>query len=194
MVFCLILRMASHILLLLAKAAIAVLQAIQKYDSPWVFPSFEISGQHMGEPRKSWSRIKNRTEFLQLVDLLKISQKWTEHEVESLWHTEATQLSTALHNLHQIAKIAKIDTSCATKIRDFRIHDLRRTFGSNLVACGATLQMAGHALGHKSVTSTQIYTRFVQNAGSNFTELATQNMIAGRQMVYSEIEQNQPNF
>lgn len=45
------------------------------------------------------------------------------------------------------------------KIQNLRIHDLRRTFGSFMAAQGASLQMIGKALGHKSQDATLIYAR-----------------------------------
>lgn len=51
----------------------------------------------------------------------------------------------------KILEIAKID--------NLRIHDLRRTFGSFMAAQGASLQMIGKALGHKSQDATLIYAR-----------------------------------
>ena len=44
-------------------------------------------------------------------------------------------------------------------IQNLRIHDLRRTFGSFMAAQGASLQMIGKALGHKSQDATLIYAR-----------------------------------
>lgn len=44
-------------------------------------------------------------------------------------------------------------------IENLRIHDLRRTFGSFMAAQGASLQMIGKALGHKSQDATLIYAR-----------------------------------
>lgn len=44
-------------------------------------------------------------------------------------------------------------------LADVRLHDLRRTFGSWMAAGGSSLQIVGKALGHKSQTSTQIYSR-----------------------------------
>lgn len=42
---------------------------------------------------------------------------------------------------------------------DVRIHDLRRTLGSWLVAAGASLPLIGKALNHSSISTTQIYAR-----------------------------------
>jgi integrase len=45
------------------------------------------------------------------------------------------------------------------QINNLRMHDLRRTFGSFMAAQGASLQMIGKALGHKSQDATLIYAR-----------------------------------
>jgi integrase len=44
-------------------------------------------------------------------------------------------------------------------LKDVRLHDLRRTFGSWMAAGGSSLQIVGKALGHKSQAATQIYSR-----------------------------------
>lgn len=44
-------------------------------------------------------------------------------------------------------------------LTNLRIHDLRRTFGSFMAAQGASLQLIGKALGHKSQDATLIYAR-----------------------------------
>ena len=45
------------------------------------------------------------------------------------------------------------------QIKDLRIHDIRRTFGSYQAITGASLPMIGKSLGHKSSQTTQIYSR-----------------------------------
>lgn len=44
-------------------------------------------------------------------------------------------------------------------LKDLRIHDLRRTLGSWMAEGGASLQIIGKALGHKSTSATRIYAR-----------------------------------
>lgn len=44
-------------------------------------------------------------------------------------------------------------------IKDLRIHDIRRTMGSYQAITGASLQIIGKSLGHKSQHATQIYSR-----------------------------------
>ena len=45
------------------------------------------------------------------------------------------------------------------KIRDLRIHDLRRTLGSYQARTGASLVIIGKSLNHKSAQSTSVYAR-----------------------------------
>jgi len=45
------------------------------------------------------------------------------------------------------------------KIKDLRLHDIRRTLGSYQAISGASLQIIGKSLGHKSGQATQIYAR-----------------------------------
>ncbi len=47
---------------------------------------------------------------------------------------------------------------------DVRIHDLRRTLGSWLVAAGASLPLIGKALNHSNVSTTQVYARLQLDA------------------------------
>jgi integrase len=44
-------------------------------------------------------------------------------------------------------------------IENFRIHDLRRTLGSYQAITGASLQIIGKSLGHKSQQATQVYSK-----------------------------------
>jgi integrase len=45
------------------------------------------------------------------------------------------------------------------EIKDLRIHDIRRTLGSYQAITGASLPIIGKSLGHKSSSTTQIYSR-----------------------------------
>ena len=46
-----------------------------------------------------------------------------------------------------------------TGLKNFRLHDLRRTLGSYIAMNNQSLQMIGKVLGHRSPTSTQSYSR-----------------------------------
>lgn len=49
-------------------------------------------------------------------------------------------------------------------IPDVRVHDLRRTCGSYMAIAGVSLQKIGRALGHRSLVSTEIYSRLHEEA------------------------------
>lgn len=58
------------------------------------------------------------------------------------------------------------------------MHDVRRTFGSYQAITGASLQVIGKSLGHKSTHATQIYARLNLDAVRNSIEKATDAMFA----------------
>ena len=64
------------------------------------------------------------------------------------------------------------------EIRDFRIHDLRRTHGSYMAATGANQFVISRALGHKDVATTAIYARLDLDPVRAATERATDVMLA----------------
>lgn len=49
------------------------------------------------------------------------------------------------------------------EIPDVRIHDLRHTFASLLVSCGASLEMIGRLLGHTQIGATQRYAHLIDS-------------------------------
>jgi integrase len=61
---------------------------------------------------------------------------------------------------------------------DIRIHDLRRTFGSYQAISGASLQIIGKSLGHRSTEATQIYARLTTDAVRESVVKATELMFA----------------
>ena len=56
-------------------------------------------------------------------------------------------------------KVAWAKVLEAAKIKNLRLHDLRRTLGSWQARQGASLQVIGKSLGHRSQQATQIYSR-----------------------------------
>ena len=56
-------------------------------------------------------------------------------------------------------KKAWVSLLIKANLENLRMHDLKRTFGSFMAAQGASLQMIGKALGHKSQDATLIYAR-----------------------------------
>jgi integrase len=62
-------------------------------------------------------------------------------------------------------------------IKELRLHDLRRTFGSWQAATGANSYMIGHSLGHKSPQSTAVYAGLNLDPVRDSVEKATQAML-----------------
>jgi len=63
-----------------------------------------------------------------------------------------------------------------TKLKDLRMHDLRRTLGSYMAMNNQSLQIIGKALGHKSTTATQIYSRLAADPIKQAMEAAQASM------------------
>jgi integrase len=62
-------------------------------------------------------------------------------------------------------------------LKDIRIHDLRRTFGSYQAIGGTSLQIIGKSLGHKSQESTKVYARLNLDPVRASMEKATGEML-----------------
>lgn len=64
---------------------------------------------------------------------------------------------------------------------DFRLHDLRHTYASHAIMTGATLDMAGHLLGHRRPKTTEIYAhldgQYLINAADRVSDIIS-NWIA----------------
>ena len=65
-------------------------------------------------------------------------------------------------------------------IKNVRIHDLRRTFGSYQAMEGVSLHIIGGTLGHSSTASTEIYARLQGETKRAAAVKATQKMLAGK--------------
>lgn len=156
----------------LNKQALGILQKIKK-DSPnseWVFPKQtasrkqpakeEATREHMWEPRDAWARILRRTRLLELVDALAPHYKMKKAEIKILKATSSGELDAIITDLEDMANAVSIDTS-HIGIKNFRIHDLRRTYGSLLIRSGANETMVGKALGHLNQASTAVYARIL---------------------------------
>lgn len=63
------------------------------------------------------------------------------------------------------------------EIKDFHLHDLRRTFGSYQAAQGTSLQIIGKSLGHKGTDATAIYARMNLDPVRESVDKATAAML-----------------
>jgi integrase len=135
---------------LMPEASAILVQRQSGSESVYVFPGPGKSG-HLVEPKGGWRRIFDRDELTQLTTLV--------HAAGSRFAiAEGENLGESLKRARREAKRLRIDQSKA-RIKDVRIHDLRRTLGSWQARTGASLSIIGKSLSHKSVQTTAIYSR-----------------------------------
>jgi site-specific recombinase XerD len=139
-------------------------------NSEWVFPGIDPE-KHYSDPKRAWRRtLKRATISLwstdpglkNLIDELK--QKIDE-----------TQFGDKL--FAQIKAQAKIKGVVLPEgLMSIRLHDVRRTLGSYQAINGSSLQVIGQSLGHKSLQSTQVYSRLTIEPVRTSVEEATRMM------------------
>lgn len=141
--------------------------------NPWVFPSETSDTGHLMDPKKAWIRIKQRATLdawsrnAKLATLIEDAKKALppDHDIGSLYKSVETA-----------AMRQKIELQ--TSLMDLRIHDIRRTFGSYQAISGASLQIIGKSLGHKSQQSTQVYARLHNDPVRSSIDAATAAMLS----------------
>jgi integrase len=139
--------------------------------SDWVFPQIDDPTKHFIKHDRGWMRTKERaTVFM-----------WQDHPKVASWTNETLKSYTSFYNsisqyrwLLKQAEQEKI--ILPPGVMDIRLHDLRRTFGSYQAITGASLQIIGKSLGHKSTHATQIYARLNLDAVRSSVEKATETM------------------
>ncbi len=67
-------------------------------------------------------------------------------------------------------------------LTDLRVHDLRRTLGSWQAIAGASLPVIGRSLGHKSLQSTEIYSRLTFEPVRQSVDAATTALLAATKL------------
>ena len=81
----------------------------------------------------------------------------------------------------------------AAKLEDVRIHDLRRTLGSWLVASGASLSLIGKALNHSQVSTTAVYARLQLDPVRVALEANAKQMLATRGKLHLQQKKDKGN-
>lgn len=156
----------------LTEKAIDVLSNRKKNSqSPWVFPGEKNSTQYYTDPSRAWDRIRKKATL-------------------SMWSTDPILASIIEHCRREINPEVAFDQFFKRVLRtiedkaitppaglmDVRMHDIRRTFGSYQAITGASLQIIGKSLGHKSSEATQIYARLNIDPVRASIEKATEAM------------------
>lgn len=151
----------------------------QGRDPAFVFPGRGENG-YLAEPRKAWERLLDEDEYEQLA----VRLRQAGHPSDMLLSCPLPQ---RIREVRARAASLGLDTN-GTRMKDLRIHDLRRTLASWQAKTGASLPIIGKSLGHKSVLTTQIYARLDHEPVRTSVELATSAMLtaAGKKSQRSE--------
>lgn len=161
----------------LVPEAVAILQARKaaQSDGAGVMPLFafpaESKSGHMTPPKKRWAQLLDRAELAELMARIAAAGaafEWANNGTESL--------ERAVARARAAAATMKIDTAGA-RLDDLRLHDLRRSLGSWQAILGASLQIVGKSLGHKSPSATAIYSRLSMDPVRASVEAATSAML-----------------
>ncbi len=157
----------------LVERAIEILKRRKaRTNSQWVFHQEDDASNHFVNPKRAWKRTLARA-TLSLWEDDEQAGGWVKRiQLDSYFTSPEARLQKCL----QFAK--KNKEQVPHSMADIRIHDLRRTFGSYQALSGASLQVIGKSLGHKSQQSTQVYARLNLDPVRASIEKATQIMLA----------------
>jgi len=126
------------------------------YEMKWSDVSFELKNWHvpMSKSGESYE-----------INLMPAALKVLERRRREIADTE-TFVFPARSKSGHVADVKKrwIEFRKSCGLPDVRLHDLRRTRGSYLAISGVSLQQIGAVLGHKSLGSTEIYSRLHNEA------------------------------
>ena len=183
------------LVVILAPQVVGLLQERKEMSttSPWVLPSAASESGHYTEPKMAWARILARAELNRLAALIATAEDKDPEQASSEARAEvervrsealARRMPRGTDPLAQvIASYRKHASNLGinpdeAKMRDLRIHDLRRTLGSWQAAHGASLSIIGRSLGHKQVQTTAIYARLSLDPVRESVEKAANSMLA----------------
>lgn len=163
----------------LVDRAIEILQRRKKAtNSQWVFPmAIDDSGnnedRHFLNFRPGWNRIREKATLILWLKEMPFS-KWLKEAKTTL---QIPENETGYYQIFAKAEKDKVEVPSQTMM-DLRLHDIRRTLGSYQALTGASLQIIGKSLGHKSMQSTQVYARLNLDPVRQAVEKATQVMLS----------------
>ncbi len=163
----------------------------------WVFPTVDAESEvpHVQDPKRPWRRVITRASLFRLVAALAAEHQWSaeqEAAARTAAITEADHFrARALGRrekfngdpLSQVVQAyAEKVSSTGREPKDFlmgdvHVHDLRRTLGSWATITGASLPIVGSALGHRSLSATQVYARLLLDPVRDAVETAGQSII-----------------
>jgi integrase len=139
---------------LLDKAIEILKERKKSSNSDWVFPSDFDNEKHLVNFKRPWKRTLQKATIYSWLRDEKFS-KLIDHKKLEISGYEA--VDEFYEEILFKAKRQKIELTKG--LMDIHIHDIRRTFGSYQAITGASLQVIGKSLGHKSPQSTLVYAR-----------------------------------
>lgn len=140
---------------------------------PWVFPSESSKQGHLVDPKKAWNRIKQTA----TIGLWATSENTTASIRKAIFNRDMdSDVGNQYRTILEIAQAEKVELP--TGLMDVRIHDIRRTFGSYQAMSGASLQIIGESLGHKSQQTTQVYARLQNDPIRASIDTATEAIVS----------------
>ncbi len=145
----------------------------------WVFPTHDADSAvgHVSDPKRPWARVVNRATLFRYVQALAEANGWdadseAQARAEALAEVERARVralgrreAMTADPLEYVGELYAKRVSKAERdpadysLADIRMHDLRRTLGSWATITGASLSIVGRALGHRSLSATQVYAR-----------------------------------
>lgn len=123
-------------------------------NSEWVFPCDTDHTKHLVNFKRAWRRtLQKASIYLWAID----EESSSLVDEDALNAINYEEVNTAFKNIE--SKAIKKKKKLPAALMDIHLHDIRRTFGSYQAITGASLQIIGKSLGHKSSQSTQVYAR-----------------------------------
>lgn len=143
----------------------------KQINSDWVFPSQEDETKHLVNFKRAWKRTQQKATIY----------FWHEDERCTKFVLEDDLLVNGYEEVNGLYErilldAKKLKAALPPGLMDVHIHDIRRTFGSYQAITGASLQVIGKSLGHKSPQSTQVYARLNLDPVRDSIEKATKVM------------------
>lgn len=140
-------------------------------NSDWVFPSQEDNSKHFVNFKRAWKRTQQKATIYLWAEDSRYAKFITQHHLAVSGYEEVNR---SFYEIEELAKKEKLLLPLG--VMDIHLHDIRRTFGSYQAITGASLQIIGKSLGHKSSQSTQVYARLNLDPVRASIEKATQVM------------------
>lgn len=144
-------------------------------STPYVFSGKGITG-HLQEPKTAWAQVRRDASLLRLLDAMQGAGVIDEEQRRMADDVLIKTPNVAERTYHAMATAAMMNPGDYS-IKDLRIHDLRRTLGSWQAKSGASLQIIGKSLNHKTHQATLIYARLDMDPVRQSVSAATAAML-----------------